>query len=84
MRPSTGLSERKKLDRWLLAGISLVILAGLLLALSACQTPSTGTAPGEFCLVAQPISYSKSADSKATVEQIRSHNAVGVELCGWQ
>lgn len=57
--------------------------------LTGCQTtPSVeieGLDPASptFCQAARAIYYSK-FDTKATIEQIREHNAVGVALkCGW-
>jgi len=35
-----------------------------------------------FCRTAQPI-YWVSADSRATKEQIDTHNRIGKRLCGW-
>ena len=52
-----------------------------LLGLTACQTTGsagTRTACGSF----RAISWSK-ADTRPTQQQVRAHNAVGREICGW-
>ena len=75
-----------KTRRWnVWNGLSVYGAIALLgvLTLSSCQTSSTGIRSGEFCLIAEPITYSQSQDSLATVEQIRAHNRVGRELCDW-
>ena len=41
------------------------------------------TATDSFCLIAVPIYGDSEKDTPETMEQIDSHNAVGVELCGW-
>lgn len=59
-----------------------VIALGSLLALAACQTPSTG-----FCSVAKPHRHSAStiaAMTDAEVRQELSHNHTGSKLCGWK
>ena len=70
--------------------VRLALLSGLLV-LSGCQTiqgRSSATSAGllgraPFCSVAEPITYSR-RDTVETVKQVREHNAVGNELCGWK
>ena len=53
----------------------------LLLGLTACQTTGsagTRTACGSF----RAIDWSK-RDTLPTQKQVRAHNAVGKEICGW-
>lgn len=58
----------------------------LLLTLTSCASLTSSPAPTnvakEFCLIAQPIMWSPK-DTDDTIRQIKSHNAVGKELCGW-
>lgn len=65
----------------------LGLLASLcLMTLTAC-TMMTGLRETEghafFCQVAEPISWS-SKDTGITILQVKQHNAVGKELCGWR
>ena len=58
----------------------VAVFAVLLLSLMSCsQTSSTVTS--DFCLIAEPIRYSKSKDTAETVAQVREHNAVWKRLC---
>jgi hypothetical protein len=59
-----------------------LIFAGLLLALTACQT--TG---GSFCDVSKPFRLSPAtveAMTDAEVQAALEHNAKGARLCGWR
>lgn len=58
-----------------------VLLLGLLLA--GCQTDGS-TLPSVACTVFQPITYSRSKDTRETVRQVVGHNASGKALCGWK
>lgn len=64
----------------------LVILSALILpaALMGCVTTTSLSAPtsAPFCQAAQPIRWS-ARDTDKTIEQVKEHNAVGRELCGW-
>lgn len=46
-------------------------------------TASVATDQAAFCVVAEPITWSRS-DTRETVRQILEHNAVGIDLCGWR
>ena len=53
-----------------------------LLGLTACQTTgSVGTKVA--CGAFRAITWS-SADTPPTQKQVRAHNAVGKEICGWR
>jgi len=54
-----------------------------LLGVTACQT-TAGVAPTKVaCGSFRAITWS-SADTPPTVKQVRAHNAVGKEICGWR
>lgn len=36
-----------------------------------------------YCDIAKPIHWSSSDDTE-TIKEVKSHNAVGKELCGWR
>lgn len=55
----------------------------LLLLLSGCATTTGGGGTDVMCAVMQPIEWSR-ADTDATIRQIKEHNAIGRELCGWR
>lgn len=55
---------------------SIVIAASLVLMLAGCaRTVDTA------CSAFQPITYSASQDTEATVTQVRQHNAAWTALC---
>jgi len=60
-----------------------ILSASLMLTLAGCakETPSGGTSL-TFCDGAKPILWS-SKDTDGTLRQIKEHNAVGVDACGW-
>jgi hypothetical protein len=63
----------------------LLSMTALLMTLTGCVTTMGSSAPtsdAAFCTAAQPISWSK-RDTDVTIVQIKEHNAVGHELCGW-
>lgn len=60
--------------------MKLASVCGLALLITACQTRSGATEGA--CGAFRAITYSK-ADTPATSQQVREHNAVGVTLCGW-
>lgn len=75
---------RKRLGKILIA-VSAGAGAGLVLQGCATMThlSATGTSPpGEFCLIASPLTWNKS-DSDGTILEIKRYNAVGIALCGW-
>lgn len=54
-----------------------------LLALTACQT-TAGVAPTKVaCGSFRAITWSQ-RDTSPTQQQVRAHNAVGREICGWR
>lgn len=59
--------------------LPIAFLAMLLLAGCATNRAPVNT----FCLVAKPITWS-AKDSDGTIAEVKSHNAVGKELCGWR
>lgn len=65
----------------------LSVLALALLALLASCTTTTGSSEGQmvasFCELAKPIAWSD-ADTSATIEAVKEHNAIGVAACGWK
>lgn len=56
----------------------------LLLALTSCQTPTTGTTGKDVCLASwmQPMTYSGKGDSTITKLQIQQFNAGRKSFCG--
>jgi hypothetical protein len=63
----------------------LLFIIALLYTLTGCATTTGSNAPTSevpFCTAAQSISWSK-RDTDVTIVQIKEHNAVGKELCGW-
>lgn len=56
--------------------LMLVILNGC-----ATTTASVATEP-TFCDTARPITWS-SRDTDHTIDEVKQHNARGIELCGW-
>ncbi len=65
----------------LLLLISTLILSGCeSLTPSSAMTEALGHAG--FCDVAKPIGWS-ARDTDKTIIEVKSHNARGVELCGW-
>ncbi len=52
-------------------------------AIEGCATSPLVGGPNTFCKIAEPITWS-SRDTAETVIGVRSHNAVGKELCGWR
>lgn len=58
--------------------LSLAILTASCVTTMAGSVPVTKVACGAF----QPISWS-AKDTKATVAQVKEHNAAGKAVCGW-
>ena len=55
--------------------LTAIVLLGLL---SACAS----VPKGNFCDTAKPILWAP-ADTDATIRQVKAHNAVGKDQCGW-
>lgn len=53
----------------------------LMLILSACVTTTGSGGTETYCKVVEPIGWSVE-DTDETIAQVKSHNAVWVELCG--
>lgn len=62
---------------------AMISSASLTLILTGCasKTSSGGTSL-TFCDGAKPIFWS-SKDTDGTIRQVKEHNAVGVDACGW-
>ena len=58
----------------------MVSSAAIPVATRAPDAPKPGC---DFCRCARPIGWDD-ADTDDTLKQVREHNAVGVELCGWR
>ena len=56
-----------------------IILAGLLLA--SCTHRGVATPTADPCVAFRPIYWGK-ADTRATLDQVDSHNRVWKQLCG--
>jgi type IV pilus biogenesis protein CpaD/CtpE len=82
--PASFLPKRRvavrEPKRWpvksLVAGIALLSLMG-------CATNRLVGGTSVYCDIARPIGWS-SADDSRTIQEVKSHNAVGKELCGWR
>ncbi len=62
-----------------LAMFSALLMLGVMQ--SGCLMTSLTATGDSSCLVFEPIMYSSSMDSETTIENIRRHNSVWVELC---
>lgn len=64
----------------------LLLSATLLPTLTGCATTTASVEPTTssltFCDGARPIFWAK-RDTVDTIKQVKSHNAVGVDACGW-
>lgn len=67
----------------MLAAIPLGSCATMM-ASGATESPAVTETLGHaaFCDVAEPIAWS-GGDTPETIVQVKEHNAVGKELCGW-
>ena len=65
--------------------IRLVLLLSAALTVAGCATTTGGGgATGKaVCASFRGISWAD-ADTDATIRQVKAHNAVGRELCGWR
>lgn len=62
---------------------AMVLSASLTLTPAGCMTETlSGGTSLTFCDGAKPIFWS-SKDTDGTLRQIKGHNAVGVDACGW-
>lgn len=63
---------------------TLFALMGVAILLPSCATTtaSSGVTTKTACGVFGPIEWSRK-DTAFTVEEIKEHNAAGVEVCGW-
>lgn len=60
-------------------------LVGLAILTASCATTTpfgAMTATNTACGVFAPIHWSRS-DTRQTVEEVKEHNAAGMEVCGW-
>ncbi len=75
--------KRRSPRLWMrLADWSLRLLALLSLAGCASQTGTAVTVRGDtFCAIARPITWA-TADTPATIDQVRRHNAQHGRVCG--
>lgn len=62
--------------------LASVLTATLFLAGCATMTAGEGTTGRAVCRSFRPITWA-SADTDETLRQVKAHNAVGRELCGW-
>jgi len=66
--------------------LALLSSALLLPTLTGCATTTGSVEPTTssltFCAGARPIFWGK-RDTVDTIKQVKAHNAVGVEACGW-
>jgi hypothetical protein len=64
----------------------VLMLASVMFALTSCASLTdfveTDVSETTYCRIARPISWS-SQDTDQTIREVKEHNAVGVELCGW-
>lgn len=69
-----------------LSPLALLLSATLLPTLTGCATTTASVEPTTssltFCGGARPIFWAK-RDTVETIKQVKSHNAVGVDACGW-
>lgn len=56
---------------------------GHLTASGETEAPPPARGADTFCAIAKPITWS-SRDTDLTITGVKSHNAVGIRLCGWQ
>lgn len=61
------------LEKW-----NVMVLCAVTTLLASCQTPGGGD-----CQVFGPI-VANSQDTRGTLNQIATHNAKGVRVCGWK
>ena len=61
----------------------LALLLALALILTACMTTGGSATKAALCDQFQPVRWSGS-DTAETVAQIKAHNAVGMNVCGWK
>lgn len=59
------------------------LLIAALLTSAGCATTTPSAAIRGACGAFRPISWA-SADTDPTIRQVKAHNAVGRELCGWR
>lgn len=64
---------------WLSSAISLLTLTGCATTTASVE-PTTNSLT--FCDGARPIFWAK-RDTVDTIKQVKAHNAVGVDACGW-
>ncbi len=60
-----------------------LMLTGVLLMTAGCATTTPSAATRGACGAFRPISWAP-ADTDPTIRQVKAHNAVGRELCGWR
>lgn len=69
-----------------LSRLAWPLSATLLLTLTGCATTTASVEPTTssltFCDGARPIFWAK-RDTVGTIKQVKVHNAVGVDACGW-
>lgn len=56
---------------------------GHLMGSGETEAPEPVRGADTFCAIAQPITWS-SRDADETIRGVKSHNAAGIRLCGWQ
>ncbi|MCS0501104.1 hypothetical protein [Ancylobacter mangrovi] len=61
----------------------VLLLSGATLTIAGCATTTPSAATRGACGAFRAISWA-SADTDATIRQVKAHNAVGRELCGWR
>lgn len=66
---------------WSAQTMQRIVFVLTTLMLASCAT-TTRSSDASFCAVAHPITWAQ-ADTDLTIDQVKQHNARGVELCGW-
>lgn len=59
-----------------------MLCIGLIVAYCFSASAAPVASGATFCQVAKPIYWSAS-DTRATKEQVDTHNRIGKKLCGW-
>ena len=63
--------------------VRVLMLTGAMLTSAGCATTTPSAATRGACGAFRPISWAR-ADTDPTIRQVKAHNAVGRELCGWR